>query len=845
MKTLRVPELSLVVLIGPSGAGKSTFARRHFKPTEVLSSDFFRGLVRDDENSLEGSADAFAAVHFVAERRLAAGLLTVIDATSVRPEDRRPLIQMAKKHHVVPVAIVLDMPVSVCIDHNRDRAGREGSARWIVAQHAEMRRGIRGRGLDKEGFRHVLFINDEDEARDVVIERLPMWPDKRHETGPFDIVGDVHGCWDELVALLGRLGWVADADAGFRHPEGRKVVFVGDLVDRGPRSLDCLDLCRQMCEAGVALAVPGNHEAKLLDFFNGKAVKAAHGRETTFAELDALSEADRAAYIARNRPFIDGLVSHAVLDGGRLVVAHAGLKQSMHNRASGTVRSFCLYGDTTGEIDEYGLPVRLDWAQEYRGKAMVVHGHVPVVDAQWVNNTLDVDTGCVFGGKLTALRYPEREIVSVPARQIWYAPSKPVPTRTAAPDFEHALDLGDVAGRRIVETRLVGGVRLGEDQMAAAIELMSRFGADPRWVIHLPPTMSPPETTARDGLLEHPDEAFAYFLANGITELVCEEKHMGSRAVVVVCRDAQAAKRRFGVDDGTTGAVLTRTGRSFFDGAISDGLLGRLREAMDRTSFWEKHDTDWALLDAELMPWSAKAQDLLTTQYAPVGVAAGQALRERVRSLEMAAAAGRDVGALLDDARARLAAVAGYQAAWRQYCWPVTGVDDLRLAPFHLLATEGGAWFERDHRWHLDQLAPLTGGVIQATRHRFVDLTVPGEQEAATAWWAERVGAGGEGMVVKPLNYLNQYDGKQVQPAVKVRGPEYLRIIYGPEYLLPGNLSRLRKRAVAGKRRLATKELALGVEAVERFVRNEPLRSVHECVLGVLALEAEPIDPRL
>lgn len=844
MTTLRIPELSLVVLIGPSGAGKSTFARRHFRSTEVLSSDFFRGMVADDENSLAATPDAFAALHFVAERRLAAGRLTVIDATSVRPEDRKSLLALARQHHMVPVAIVLDLPVSVCIAHNERRPDRQGSARWIVPQHAQMRRGIRGRGLEKEGFRHVFFVSSEEEATELRVERTRMWPDRREERGPFDIVGDVHGCWDELVALLDRLGWRPDPEAGFRHPDGRKLVFVGDLVDRGPRNLDCLDLCRRMCTAGVAIAVPGNHEAKLLDHFRGKAVKPNHGREATFAELAALSDAERAAFIERHQAFIEGLVSHVVLDDGRLVVAHAGLKAEMHNRASGTVRSFCLYGDTTGEIDEYGVPVRLDWAQSYRGSAAVVHGHVPVLDAAWVNNTLDLDTGCVFGGQLSALRWPEREIVSVPAAKVYFAPSKPVPARNPEPGPD-PLDLGDVTGRRVIETRLVGPVRIGEEQMAAAIELMSRFGADPRWIVHLPPTMSPSETSARDDLLEHPDEAFAYYVSQGITQLVCEEKHMGSRAIVAVCRDAAAARRRFGVEDGTDGAVLTRTGRPFFGRELTDALLDRLRAAMDRAGFWETHATDWALIDAELLPWSAKAQDLLQTTYAPVGVAAAGALGDRVRALEQAAAAGRDVGGLLDAARARLAATRGYQAAWRGYAWPVASVDDLRLAPFHLLATEHGTGFAQDHAWHLAQLAPLAGGVVLATRHRFVDLTAPGDAQAAVDWWTSLVEAGGEGMVVKPLNYLNQHDGKQVQPAIKCRGPEYLRIIYGPEYRLPAHLERLRKRAVASKRRLAVKELALGVEAVERFVRREPLRQVHACVLGVLAMEAEPIDPRL
>ncbi|CAN5922305.1 hypothetical protein BH23ACT10_BH23ACT10_11310 [soil metagenome] len=215
-----------------------------------------------------------------------------------------------------------------------------------------------------------------------------------------------------------------------------------------------------------------------------------------------------------------------MLDGGALVVAHAGLPEAYHGRASGRVRSFALYGETTGETDEFGLPVRFDWASEYRGDATVVYGHLAVPTAEWVNRTLCIDTGCVFGGELTALRYPENELVSVPATAVHYAPVRPLltePTRT-----DDLLDIDDVVGKRVVDTALAGRVTISEEHAAAALKVMARFAADPHWLIYLPPTMSPSETSSIDGLLEHPAEAFDHYARRGVDRVMCEAKHMGS-----------------------------------------------------------------------------------------------------------------------------------------------------------------------------------------------------------------------------------------------------------------------------------------------------------------------------
>lgn len=850
MNKITIPELSLVVLIGPSGCGKSTFARNHFKPTEVLSSDFCRALVSDDENNQAATKDAFEVLHFIAAKRLAAGKLTVIDATNVQPEARKPLVALAREYHVIPVAIVLNLPDRLCQDRNRVRPDRSFGPHVIRQQSQQLRRSLRN--LKREGFRHIHEFSQPEEVDAVVIERQPLWNNRKYEHGPFDIIGDVHGCFDELAALLTRLGYEFTQPFHARHPEGRKAVFVGDLVDRGPKIPEVLKLVMNMTETAQALAVPGNHDTKLMRKLRGRDVQITHGLAESLHQLDH----EPPEFKEHVADFIDNLVSHYVFDDGRLVVAHAGLKEELQGRGSGKVRDFALYGETTGETDEFGLPVRYNWAAEYRGRAMVVYGHTSVPEPEWLNNTICIDTGCVFGGKLTALRYPEKELVSVPALQTYYEPAKPflpaedqAPALTAQQQYDDVLDLDDVSGKRIISTRLHRTVTIREENSIAALEVMSRFASDPKWLIYLPPTMSPSETSREPGLLEHPAEVFSHYRYQGVARVICEEKHMGSRAVVIVCRDQDAARRRFGVVEDTSGICYTRTGRRFFDDrAMEREFVAAIQKTIEGAGFWEEFDTDWVCLDCELMPWSAKAQELLRQQYAAVGAAARAALVDVVGVLERAAANGSDVGVLLDRHRERGVAVEKYVDAYRRYCWPVRSLDDLKLAPFHLLATEGKVHTDRDHVWHMQTLKRLCDsgdGLLLATLYLEVDVTDPESQEAGVRWWQETTERGGEGMVVKPMDFIARGSRGLVQPAVKCRGREYLRIIYGPEYALPENLERLRGRGLSTKRSLALREFALGIEALERFVRKEPLRRVHECVFGVLALESEPVDPRL
>ena len=326
--------------------------------------------------------------HDVVDRRLRAGGITVVDATGASREQRAELVVLAKKRNATPVAIAV------------------GMTEW---------------SLREQGFRRVHVLADQAavDAVRLVAERLPN--DRREETGPFDVIGDVHGCRVELEELLRELGYVVLHDdrgraVDARHPRGRKVAFVGDLVDRGPDTPGVLRLAMGMAAAGNALCVRGNHEDKLVKALRGNDVRRTHGLAESMDQLGRES----AGFRQRVLEFCDALVPHYVLDGGALVLAHAGLPERYHGRESARMRSLAIWGENTGVSDDDGNPVRYPWAEEYEGEAVVLYGHTPVADAKWVNGTLCLDTGCVFGGKLTAMRYPEREIVSVPARRTWF-----------------------------------------------------------------------------------------------------------------------------------------------------------------------------------------------------------------------------------------------------------------------------------------------------------------------------------------------------------------------------------------------------------------------------------------
>jgi polynucleotide kinase-phosphatase len=840
MSEIQVPEVGLVLLVGVSGSGKSHFAAKHFGEFEVLSSDYFRGLVGNDVSDQSVTPAAFEALNFVATKRLEAGLLTVVDATNVQSAAREKLVEVARAQDVLVSAIVLDVPVKLCLERNEGRGDRVIAPAVIDRQHRQLRKSLRG--MRREGFARVHVLSTPEEIESAVIHRHKLLNDYRDQHGPFDVIGDVHGCLDELLLLLGTLGYDVARDEQGRavdavHPESRRVIFVGDLVDRGPDSAGVLRLVMGMVGNDHALSVPGNHEDKLVRALSGRKVALTNGLDGTLDQLAGQEE----GFGRKVADFCDRLVSHLVLDDGKLVIAHAGLIQQYHGRASKRVRAFALYGQVTGEVDEYGLPVRHPWANEYRGDAAVLYGHTPVTEVAWINNTACLDTGCVFGGALSAMRYPEREVVQVQALKQYCEPGRPLQSPRGPEREPGVLSMEDISGAQFLKAEGLGTVKINEAQAAGALETMSRFAIDPRWLCYLPPTMSPAESSSRPGYLEHPQEAFEYYRRQGVTQLVCEEKHMGSRAVMLLSR----SPGRFDAPEGWLGTLHTRTGRQFLEGDHERRVLQEAHDAVQKAGLWDELGSDWLVLDGELMPWSLKAESLIKDTYASMAASAISATNASVAVLERAAGSGIDVQALLSRSRTRKSNAVAFRESYRRY---VGSEDELRFAAFQVLAAEGQSFETRDHGWHLgisDRLAAAGPELFANTRHLRVDLSQDADVEAAVKWWEDLTAAGSEGMVVKPWQNLTRAKRGWVQPGIKVRGREYLRLIYGPDYLEEGNLERLRQRATDKKRNRALHEYILGLESLRLTAAGAPLWRRHQMVFGVLALESEPLDPRL
>jgi protein phosphatase len=836
---LTIPQLSLVLLIGPAGAGKSTFARTHFAPTQIVSSDACRAMVCDDEADQSVSGDAFDLLHYITAKRLHNRRLTVIDATNVLAESRRSLLGLSRKFHVLPVAIVFDYPESVCQERNRLRRERQVPPSVISTQINQLRQSLPK--LRLEGFHTIYHLTDpaETDRCRVHIERI--WTDRRDDHGPFDLIGDVHGCAEELHELLTKLGYRLTPNGEWWEvvpPPGRKVVLLGDLVDRGPDTPGVLRLAMSLVRSGHGLCVQGNHDRKLARKLAGRDVHITPGLAEALAQLAN----EPPEFCQQAREFLEGLVSNYTLDGGRLVVAHAGLKEDLQGRVSTRVRDFALYGETIGETDEVGLPILYNWASEYRGEAMVVYGHTPVLEPEWLNRTICIDTGCVYGGRLTALRYPELELVSVQAKRMYCQPKRPlIPPGAQPARTEEPLELADFLNRRLITTRLVGKIVITEEQMAHAIEIVSRSGLDPRQLLWLPADPAPVESsTDTPDYLEHPHEAANYFRNCGVNRIVCQQLPGGVAVGVLVCRDPQTAQMGFRIPPGQFGSIWTGSAQLPANAATLAPLLHRLAESITAAGWWQSFRTDWFGLQAILAPGPPSHRLALEQLAAYTLGQSAEALRQTAKRPGM----GVDPGSLADRFQTRQRLCQHWLARTPEP--PATAT--LRLIPLAVLLSNGAAHTETPRTQQMDwlnELACASEGVFAPPPTRVFALDERKSLDSLRDWWDELCGQQAEGVLIAPEKQLPRGERGPLSQVLKARTPYALRQIYGPEYDLPINLERLRRRSVGAKRMLANRLFGLSVEAIERYARREPLRRVHECCLAMLALQSEPFDIRL
>ncbi len=855
---INLPQLSLVILLGPSSPGKRTFAEKHFHKDDILSQELFLEMVAGPNRSPHTLADAQAALEFVLEKRLRNGLFTVVDGSHFSKASRKLLCQTSKKSHIPVFGIWLDSPGEDL--HQRFENSNALSSRMSRVRQQTEEPDQYTTELKAEGFSNVYHLASEQEIDDTSINLEPLPCNHREVNGPFDLIGDVHGCLDELILLLTRLGYkiipgtVGEYTYKVIPPKGRRAVFVGDLVHRGPDSLGVLKLTMDMVRSGIAFCVTGNHDDKLKRYLLGQEIKTDHGLANTISQMNKEDE----AFHSKVKHFLQGLPDHLVLDGGSVTVAHAGLKEAMQGRQSSEVRSFCLYGDITGEKDELGLPVRYDWAREYKGESIVVYGHIPVPEAIWRNNTINIDTGCVYGGSLTALRLPEKEIVSVPAAKVYSEPR--VPLVMNLPDSQQDksrefIDFDRITAGNLVSTRNKYSVTIREQALPPVLEFLELGGLDPKWLIYLPPRLSPADPSTLPGYLEHLTEALNYYTEKGTDKVLVEEMHGGEEVTIVLAKDEASAIKRFNIREKRIGTVINSKGQPYFDARpIEQDFLESFRKVLDHLKLWEVFHTDWFCITGEMTP-GAKNWKELATNYHRLNSAAKISLTASSDALLAATQAGLDVQSLLvsnsvyQDYHERFARVLA------MYDLPFARLEDYCFYPSCLLASEGKTYFDKEQIWHREiwgnlasprnAIQELCGDLFKAPSYQWVTLNSIEEKQKAIAWFELLSERGSAGVIARPASLVMEAEGELVQPGLTVRGREFLRLIYGMDYDRPDLLERHRMRKLEDIRHLTVRQLALGIEALSRFVEKQSLTDVYVCIFALLALQTEDIDPRL
>ncbi|WP_332645527.1 polynucleotide kinase-phosphatase [Lysinibacillus sp. 54212] len=857
---IHLPHAAIILLIGPSNSGKSHFLQKlveegTISSSEIVSSDAYRILVGDQdfidfngkskresellyEKYSALSTEAFQMMEHVILARAKLNRLTFVDATHLQAKEREKYFKIAKQQHVPVYGIVFDIALDVLVARDGSRDKPRGVNR-VKQQFRKLQ--DEKRFIKKEPFTRVYTVKDE--PIQIIRHSSPL----NIEIGNgIDIIGDIHGCYDEMMELIQELGYL-EVEGLYIHPEGRRLMSVGDIMSRGPKSLETMEFWLKQIEAGLSFMTDSNHGWKIGRWLEGRSVQLAHGDELVqqeFLQYEQMHGAEttndlklRLSKMLYNAPSHYILMENGI---GKVVVTHAGIRDRYIGKTSSRIKDFCRYGDIV-EVNENGKPIRADWFLEHKTSELIVWGHDPKINPYKINNTINIDQGVVFGGELTSFRYPEQAFVAIKAHAN-YAGIDGNPLVEAEAKRFNPPNIQSFLNGFDVETMHSGKIHIGEGNAKAALDTISHYTLPLEQLIYIPPTMSPtPQTSSLNDYLEHPAEAISYYKKHGISKLIAEKKHMGSRAVLLLFKNEKVAQSM--IDKETLGIISTRTGRAFFEQNVQQKIVGQIHEELLTKQYFDKMNTDFVLLDAEILPWNLKAQSLIDEQYAHV---AEHAMMDRQKILQkLQETKNLDVSHWLAEYEELVRNAVRFDAVYQNYCWPVDDLSAIKIAPFHVLAHSDETCFHKPHTWHMEmnRLFAQHSKLFIETEYKLIET----EQDVASviSWWEEMTAVGHEGIVIKPLEFIPKNKGKLVQPAIKVRGREYLRIIYGMDYTDTEQLAQLKKRNPSKKMKHALQEFSLGLEGIERFVRGESTARIHECVLAILALESDAVDPRL
>lgn len=860
-RRITLPNAGVVLLVGPSGSGKTTLLqnlvdRGQIKDSEILSSDKYRKIVADQEyNSVEStdnkmaqilfeqyqriSKEAFELLELTLEARCRLNKCSFIDATNINSDDRKKMISIAHRHHLPISAIVLDIDLDTLLMRDNERVFPRGSKR-IKQQMKRFQ--YHKRYLKTEGYHQLHMIKELNHS--VEIERMDEVPPIDVGAG-IDIIGDIHGCYTELLQLLEKLGYEENEQGLYTHPLGRKLLSLGDIMSRGPRSLETLLFFKNHVNNNLAYMIDSNHGWKIYRWLKGNQVTLQHGDELTAKEINqwlaTYSEEEQKRLKDEFIQFLGDAPAHYIIeDKGvpMLVCTHAGIKDEYIGKKSQQISDYCRYGESSSRMKD-GIPIRGEWYHHHTGHMTIIWGHDPRPYPTTINSTINIDQGVVFGGKLTAYRYPEKSFVAVDALKnyngIEHNPIIEWKSKRLLPPNIQAL----IEGFRI-QMEEFEDVSVKGKYVKPVIGSLSTADTHFGQLVYLPPTMSPvPIPSQLPDYLEHPIEAFKYYRDNGVNQLIVEKKHMGSRGILLIFKNEEVALNYTGISN--LGAIYSRSGKRFFKKDIEERILTVIQSSLKENDYFDKYETDFVLLDCEIMPWNLKAQDLINKQYELVAESAILDRKILVQALNESMVENQ----WLKENEEKLERAESFQKVYEKYCWEVSDIDRIVIAPFHILAHSGRVYHENPHTWHMTHVEELSN--ICSIFRRTEYLLIEGESDwkQVINWWKEITEEGHEGMVVKPNQFTVWEKGKLLQPALKVRGRKYLQIIYGIDYLEEKYLERLKKRNTKRKQKLALQEFSLGIEALNRFVKQEEIGRIHECIVAILALEGDEVDPRL